>query len=212
MAFPGHPSCWRAPKYCSGEPSTLPQRRSTGRHAASAIAEYIKTGHNRISAATGLMSETVSLSTSHMSDADLHAIAVYLKDQPGQNADAQKIRTSPDAGMLKMGGRIYADECSACHASNGEGAAGLFPSLAGSAAVQQADATSLMRIVLRGARSTGTDKAPTAPAMPSFGWLLNDGEVAAVLTYVRDTWGNQAPSVTARDVNKVRSDLASRGQ
>jgi mono/diheme cytochrome c family protein len=185
-------------------------RRGLGGWSADDIAEYLKTGHNRFSAATGLMAETITLSTSHMTDADLHAIAVYLKDQPGQKEDADKAKAAPDAGTMQMGGRIYADECSGCHAPSGKGSAGLFPSLAGSSTVQQTDATSLMRIVLRGARSTGTNKAPTAPAMPSFGWLLNDDEAAAVLTFVRNSWGNAAPPVTAADVSKSRRDLAQR--
>jgi mono/diheme cytochrome c family protein len=189
---------------------TNDKRRGLGAWSADDIAEYLKTGHNRISASTGLMSETIGLSTSHMTDADLHAIAVYLKDQPGKGEDAEKDKKPPDAGVMKRGGRIYADECSGCHAPDGKGAAGLFPSLAGSAAVQQADATSLKRIVLRGARSSGTDKAPTAPAMPSFGWLLSDDEVAAVLTYVRNSWGNAAPPITADDVKNSRRDVAQR--
>src|SRR5690242_10132134 len=94
--------------------------------------------------------------------------------------------------------------------ADGKGAPALFPSLNGGASVQQADATSLMRVVLRGARSAGTDAAPTAPAMPAFGWLLSDKEVAAVLTYVRNTWGNAASPVTADDVAKARKDFAKR--
>jgi mono/diheme cytochrome c family protein len=67
-----------------------------------------------------------------------------------------------------------------------------------------------MRIVLRGARSTGTDRAPTAPAMPAFGWMLNNHEVAAVITYVRNSWGNAASPVTDDDVGKSRRDVAQR--
>jgi mono/diheme cytochrome c family protein len=189
---------------------TNDKRRGLGDWSADDIAEYLKTGHNRISASTGLMSETIALSTSRMTDADLQAIAVYLKDQPGQGDQEEKARTAPDARLMKLGGRIYADECSGCHLPNGQGVPGLFPSLAVSAAVQQDDATSLMRITLRGARSSGTDRAPTAPAMPAFGWLLSDDEVAAVLTYVRNTWGNAAPPLTASDVSKSRRDVAQR--
>jgi mono/diheme cytochrome c family protein len=195
---------WLAPNI------TNDKRRGLGGWSADDIAEYLKTGHNRISASTGLMSETIALSTSRMTDADLHAIGVYLKDQPGQGDKEEKAEKAPDANMMKLGGRIYADECSACHASNGQGAPGLFPALAGSAAVQQVDATSLTRVTLRGARSSGTDRAPTAPAMPAFGWLLSDDEVAAVLTYVRNSWGNAAPPLTASDVSKLRRDVAQR--
>ena len=182
-------------------------RLGLGGWSADEIAEYLKTGHNRISAATGLMSETISLSTSRMTDADVHAIAVYLKDQPGRKEDRA---ATPDAIAMKMGERVYADECSGCHSPGGKGEPGMFPALAGAPAVQQADATSLMRVVLRGARSVGTDAAPTAPAMPAFGWLLSDQEAAAVLTYVRNSWGNAAPPVSMDDVKDARKDFAKR--
>ncbi len=55
-------------------------------------------------------------------------------------------------------------------------------------------------MVLQGVRTVGTTAAPTAPGMPAFGWKLNDDQVAAVLTYVRNTWGNAAPAVTASRV------------
>jgi len=193
---------WFAPNLTNDD------RRGLGGWSADDIAEYLKTGHNQWSASTGLMSETISGSTSRMTDADLHAIAVYLKDQPAPKQDVKADR--PDAGMMKTGGKIYADECSGCHTPNGNGAARLFPVLAGSAGVQQTDPTSLIRIVLRGARSSSTDPAPTAPAMPAFGWLLNDNEIAAVLTYVRNAWENAAPPVTADDVAKARKDFAKR--
>ena len=182
-------------------------RRGLGKWSVDDIAQYLKTGHNRTSAATGLMSEMVSLSTSHMTDADLRAIAVYLKDQPGQGETAAP---TVDAAVLTLGKNIYADECSACHAPNGTGTPGLFPAINGSASVQQNDPASLLHIVLRGARSAGTDAAPTAPAMPSFEWLLTDDQVAAVVTYVRNTWGNAASPVSGADVATARKDLAKR--
>jgi mono/diheme cytochrome c family protein len=178
-----------------------------GSWSADDIAEYLKTGHNRTSAAGGLMGEMISMSASHMTDADLHAIAVYLKDQPGEEHHAPP---AADAATMTMGGKIYADECSGCHGPNGQGTPGLFPTLAGASMVRQNDATSLMHVVLRGARSVGTDRAPTAPAMPSFGWILTDDQVAAVLTYVRNSWGNAAVPITASTVSKARHDLTER--
>ena len=111
---------------------------------------------------------------------------------------------------MKAGAAIYADQCSGCHTANGKGTPGLFTALHGSALVQQTDPTSLMHVVLRGSRSIATDKAPTAAAMPEFGWLLNDDEVAAVLTYIRNSWGNAAPPVTAAEVASARRALAAR--
>src|SRR5262249_7715471 len=60
------------------------------------------------------------------------------------------------------------------------------------------DGNDLIRIVLRGARSVATDAEPTAPGMPSYGWQLDDGQVAAVLTYVRNTWGARRPPCRGR--------------
>lgn len=111
---------------------------------------------------------------------------------------------------MKMGAAIYGDACAACHAPKATGIPGLFPTLAGSPAVQSTDPSSLLRVVLRGARSAATDAAPTAPAMPSFEWLLTDDEVAAVLTYIRSAWGNSAPAVTAEEVAKARRALRAR--
>jgi mono/diheme cytochrome c family protein len=182
-------------------------RRGVGSWSADDIVAYLKTGQNRTGAATGPMSETLNLSTSHMSDDDLKAIAVYLKDQRGRAASAP---AAPDQTVMKIGAQIYADECSGCHTRNGQGAAGLFPSLNGSPVVQQTDPTSLLRVVLRGALSVGTDKAPTAPAMPAFAWVLNDDQVAAVVTYIRNAWGNAAPAVSASQVGKARQSFAER--
>ena len=80
---------------------------------------------------TGIMAEEITLSSSHMTDADLTAIAAYLKDQPGQTASPPAAVSASDPKMV-AGSAIYADECSACHGLDGKGVPYLFPSLAGS--------------------------------------------------------------------------------
>ena len=60
--------------------------------------------------------------------------------------------------------------------------------------------------------SVATDGAPTAPSMPAFGATLDDREVAAVITYIRNAWGNAAVPVSAEDVEKRRSSLAKGGE
>ncbi len=182
-------------------------RRGIGSWSAEDIVSYLKTGHNKITTTTGLMSETLNLSTSHMRDDDLRAIAVYLKDQPGQT---EKPSAAPDHSVMKIGEQIYVDECSGCHKADGSGTPGLFPMLKGSPAVQQTDPTTLLRVVLRGAEAAGTDIAPTAPSMPQFSWILTDDQVAAVVTYIRNAWGNSAPAVSAGDVRKARQALVER--
>jgi mono/diheme cytochrome c family protein len=182
-------------------------RRGLGTWSADEIVAYLKTGHNEVAAATGPMAEEVARSSSHMTDDDLHAVAAYLKDGPAKDEQAITPVAATEPAM-KMGAAIYADECSACHGPRGTGQGGLFPSLAGSPSVQSRDPTSLTRILLDGTRSVATAGAPTAPAMPSFGWLLNDRDAASVLTYVRNAWGNAAPAVSDSDIQRSRRTLA----
>lgn len=180
--------------------------RGLGGWTAEQIIAYLKTGHNDFASASGPMAEEVTLSSSQMTDADLHAVAVYLKAQP-DNGTAKPTPIAATEPAMKVGAAIYADECSACHTPTGSGIAGLIPTLAGSAAVQSREPTSLLHVVLRGARSVSTQGAPTASAMPSYSWLLSDDEVAAVTTYVRNAWGNAAPAVSATEVGSARKAM-----
>lgn len=189
---------------------TNDKRLGIGSWSVEEIAAYLKSGHARTNIATGLMAETLDLSTSHMNDADLKAIATYLKDQNTQDQNPAT-PAKPDDSAMKVGAQIYADECSGCHTANGKGAVGLFPALDGSPVVQQTDPTSLMHVVLRGALGVATEPAPTGPGMPEFGWLLTDDQVAVVLTYIRNSWGNVAPAVSAGEVRKARHALVERG-
>jgi mono/diheme cytochrome c family protein len=186
---------------------TSDRRRGLGSWSIDDIATYLKTGHNRFAAATGPMSDEVADSSSKMTDADLRAVATWLKDQPAQREDNARPTAGSDPAM-KTGAAIYADECSACHTPRGTGIPGLFPALAGAPAVQSIDPASAIHVVLTGARSVATAAAPTAPAMPAFAWLLDDRMAAAVLTYIRNAWGNAASKVTAEEVSKRRGALA----
>ncbi len=154
------------------------------------------------------MAEAVELSTSRMKDEDTKAIATYLKSLPGNRDEA---RLAPvDANVMAAGGAIYRDQCSACHGIEGKGVPHLFPALAESTMVHSNDPTTAIRMVLRGARSVGTKAEPTAPGMPSYGWQLDDRQVAAVLSFVRNSWGGAAAPIDAAEVTRVRSDTALR--
>ena len=176
--------------------------RGIGGWSVDDLVAYLKTGHNRITAATGPMSEVVVDSTSHLSDDDLRAIAAYLKSLPGQDRGPKPVAATEPA--MRAGKAIFVDQCNACHTSSGAGVPNMFPALKDSAAVQSADPTNLIRIVLDGARSVATDAAPTAPGMPAFDWKLSDDQVAAVVTYVRNSWGNAAAPVSSGEVKKLR--------
>ncbi|HUN48214.1 MAG TPA: cytochrome c [Stellaceae bacterium] len=182
-------------------------RTGVGGWSVDDIVEYLQTGHNRIAAATGPMSEVITNSTSKLDREDLAAIATYLKDTAPQGGAAPAPLAANDPAM-RAGAAVYIDHCGACHAPAGTGIVGLFPSLKGSPSVQSADATSLIRVVLEGAQSVATDPAPTGAAMPSFGWKLNDDQIAAVITYIRNSWGNAASAVSTGDVGKSRKQLS----
>jgi mono/diheme cytochrome c family protein len=182
-------------------------RRGLGSWSIDDIATYLKSGHNRFAAAAGPMADEVAHSSSKMTDADLHAVATWLKDRPVPKEDNATPAATSDP-VMKAGAAIYAEECSACHTPAGTGIPGLFPALAGAPAVQSVDPASAIRVVLTGARSVSTAAAPTAPAMPGFAWLLDDQQTASVLTYIRNAWGNAASKVTAGEVSKRRDALA----
>jgi len=167
------------------------------------IVAYLKTGQNRISFASGPMAEVIPDSTSQMHDDDLHAIATFLKNQPASQQSLPSAIAQNDPAM-KQGQAIYVDECSACHARNGAGASNIFPALKASPIVQSEDPMTLARVVLYGTQNVATAATPTGPSMPAFGWKLTDQQTAAVLTYVRNAWGNAASAVTAGQVNKLR--------
>ena len=162
---------WTAPDITSGHGALRDW-------SADDITGYLKTGDNRNAAAAGLMGEVVDFSTSKMTDEDDRAIAIYLKDVSGQ---ALENNTSTDKGVVTAGAAIYQDLCSACHASDGKGS----PNLSQAATVSASDPATVLRVILQGAQSVATDHEPIGPAMPSFGWQLNDAQVAAVATYVR---------------------------
>ncbi|MBZ6075696.1 c-type cytochrome [Microvirga puerhi] len=195
---------WFAPDLTNDKATGL------GSWSAEDIVAYLGTGHNASTAATGLMAEVVERSTSKMTKADLEAIAAYLKDQPAAGHTATAVQATDP--LMVAGGAIYHDVCSACHAIDGTGVPHLIPSLAASPSVHSTDPTTLVRVTLSGARSVATDQEPTAPAMPAFAWQFNDEQIAAVLTYVRNSWGSAAPAVTAHDVETKRVELKTRGE
>jgi mono/diheme cytochrome c family protein len=189
---------WFAPNITNDD------ERGLGGWSVADIAAYLKNGHNPTSASTGIMAEEITLSSSHMTDADLTAIATYLKALPGQTAAPPAAISASDPRMV-AGAAIYVDECSACHGPDGKGVPYLFPSLAGSPNVRSSDPTSLVRVVIEGARSVATAGEPTGPGMPSFAWMLSDDQAAAVLTYIRNSWGSSAPAVDASQVAQGRA-------
>ena len=165
------------------------------------IAEYLQSGRNAKSHAGELMSEVVLNSTSKMSDADVRAIAVYLKALPAGPPEPDV--TPPPPSQMASGQKIYRSACIACHEVDGTSAPRIYPPLPGNANLQSADPSSTLRIILDGAQTVTTPRAPNKGSMPAYP-KLSDQEIADVATYIRNAWGNAAPAVTPEQVAKAR--------
>jgi len=166
------------------------------------IAEYLQSGRNAKSHAGPPMSEVVVNSTSKMSDGDARAIAVYLKSLPA-GAPEPALSPPPPAQMAE-GEKVYRSACIACHEADGSGAPRVYPPLPGNANLQSADPLSTIRIILDGAETVTTLRAPNKGEMPAYAAKLSDQQIAAVTTYIRNAWGNAAPAVTAAEITKAR--------
>ncbi|WP_322058420.1 cytochrome c [Paraburkholderia sp. J63] len=151
-----------------------------------------------------------------MSDADLGAIAAYLKSLPAPRV-AQTASHAPANGTtakltaaqnLTLVERLYLDNCNACHFANGKGASRVFPHLDGATTVNAASPTALIHIILAGARTPSTAKAPSVLPMPGFANRLTDDEVAQLATFLRSGWSNHTGPVDTAQVARVRQTLS----
>lgn len=170
--------------------------------SADDITEYLQSGRNAKSHADGPMAEVIVNSTSKMSDADVRAIAVYLKSLPP--ARRETIVTPPGEAEMKAGQAIYAKFCIACHEADGSGAPRIYPPLPANALLQSINPSSTLRIILDGAHTVTTPRAPNTGEMPPYAKQLSDEDIAAVTNYIRNSWGNAGPLVTPAQVAKAR--------
>ncbi|WP_249678659.1 c-type cytochrome [Pseudomonas abieticivorans] len=177
------------------------------------LVAFLKTGRSDRSAVFGGMSDVVEHSMQYMSDADLTAIARYLKTLPPTDPnDKPQVYDKQVADALwkgddsKPGASVYIDNCAACHRTDGHGYTRVFPALAGNPVLNSADATSLIHIVLKGGTLVATHTAPSNFTMPGYAWRLSDQEVADVVNFIRTSWGNQGSEVKASDVKSLRTD------
>ena len=177
------------------------------------IVATLKTGRNTAHAVVGEpMNDVVVHSTQFLSNDDLTAVARYLKTLTPVAGDAASFKADPATATAlaaghegSRGAEVYVDNCAACHHSNGEGSAHVLPAIAGNPTVLASDPDSLIRLVLGGSSLPGTASAPSVLGMPGFGWRLSNEEVAQLITFIRNSWGNQASSVSASEVGRLRA-------
>jgi thiosulfate dehydrogenase len=158
------------------------------------------------------MVDVIRHSTQHFTDADLTAIATYLKSLPPGKDDlpmpavAKGPAELPKDLFTSRGGLGYMQFCSDCHRSDGAGVKGLFPALAGNTGVVASNPTSLLHITLTGWETAETAAHPRVYTMPGFARLANN-EVAEILTFVRTRWGNEGTPISTAQVKKMRDQL-----
>ena len=179
------------------------------------IVATLRTARNSQQAVIGApMNDVIVHSTQYLNDSDLQAIAAYLKTLTPAPGDRSKFAPNPTTAAALAGGHeanrgaeLYVDNCAACHRTDGEGSPKVLPKMAGNSTVLSDDPNSLISVVLAGSSLPGTAAAPSALGMPGFGWRLTNDEVAQLLTFIRNSWGNQASSVSAGEVGRVRATL-----
>ncbi len=188
---------WFAPNITGDE------KRGLGGWSVPQIVALLKNGHSAMASVSGPMGEVVIHSTTRMSDEDLDAIAVYLKGQRSQPMARTPVAASDP--QMKAGAAIYHDVCSACHQHDGQGVPYMVPNLSKDPAVASGDASSIVQVLLHGDEGLATPGEPTGASMPSFGWKLSDEQLAAVATYIRNSWGNAAPATPEKEFRKARA-------
>ncbi|MDA9764620.1 MAG: cytochrome c [Opitutales bacterium] len=157
---------------------------------------YFKSNHGGFDPANYLEKKSIS--------AEFETIAADLKEQGGGIVEV----AADDP--IALGEKIYMTNCMACHQVTGQGMPGAFPPLAGSDWAGK-DPDMLARIVIAGIQGpimvSGTEYNSI---MAPLGAMLSDEDIANVLTYVRQAWGNDYPAVDASVVAEARAATGTR--
>lgn len=178
-----------------------------GQSNARELAGLLKTGVSARGAVYGPMAEVVGASLQHLSDGDSLAMATYLKAlPPGPPVRTEQARpVAADAkAVLARGAALYRQHCAACHQEDGRGRAAAWPALAGKRSLGAGSAANPILLVLNGGFAPSTAGNPRPYGMPPFGHVMNDADVAAVVSHLRSSWGNGGALVSAREVARLR--------
>lgn len=193
---------WYAPSLTSNREAGL------GDWSIKDISDLLKTGVSKRGAVYGPMAEVVYDSLQYLSDDDTRSMAVYLKSLAVGGVPEPPQATVPTAegSLLRgFGKTIYETRCAGCHGTDGVGSPPRYPTLAGNPSIQMGSSVNPIRMVLNGGYPPGTAGNPMPYGMPPFAQSLSDDEVAAVVTYIRTSWGNGGAAVSASQANALRS-------
>ena len=188
-----------------------------GRWSEADIAAFLETGHGGQIAAFGSMIDVIGNSTRYLHKDDLNAIAHYLKSLPahGENASYKPgtIAVTLDLAaiitgeMERPGAGLFQAFCVKCHKVTGDGEPGKFPKLAGNSIVLSENPASLIHLLLEGSKTAQTRGGHEPREMPAFAKKFSDRQIAEVLSFIRNSWGNKASPVTTREVLSLRHAL-----
>ena len=139
--------------------------------------------------------------------------ALLLAACGGSDAPADESAAGGDApaatesltGDVAVGATKYGQVCASCHMADGNGTPGVFPPLAGSEWATSAEVKVPISIVLHGLQGPMTVKGANYDGLMQPWGMIPDADIAAILTYVRSSWGNSASAVTPEQVAEVRA-------
>ena len=188
---------WYAPSLLS------PQEAGVQGWASDELVRLLRDGRTTQGAALGPMAEVVFGSTQHLSEPDLRAMATFLRELPVQAPHRRKPEPVPD-DVRVLGARLYKVRCAECHGEQGEGGGAAYPPLAGHRTVTMPSSANLVKLIIHGGFAPATKGNPRPYGMPPFGQSLTPAEIAAVASFVRSAWGNDAGRVSELDVVRVR--------
>ena len=173
------------------------------------IADLLQVGASHRGTVYGPMAEVVYNSLQFLTDEDARAMAIYLKALPQRDTEGTPTPAARvvGPGVMELGRTVYGTQCIVCHGSEGAGQSPAYPPLAGNRSITMSSPVNAIRMVLNGGYAPGTTKNPRPHGMPPFSAVLNDDEVAAVVTYIRVAWNNTGTPVSAAQANELRKLL-----
>lgn len=164
------------------------------------IREYLLSGKNRRAVVHGPMTEVLE-STKRLSQSDADAIASFLHEGAPSptRLDFSSLRSN-----IKQGEVVYTVHCGTCHLPDGKGERILGVPLTRNPIVQAKDPASLINVILYGPSLPPPPFAANRTTMKPFGKRLSDEDIAALATYLRSSFGNNAPQVSPEQVRRQR--------